>query len=101
MKLSGWIGCGSIAIGLLIASGICLIALDHNPQGEFYSPENGGLQWDSLLPLFLSWAAPVAIISFGISIIVALAFRGLRAAVRNRRPSKPHSTLIPPRPPCP
>ena len=101
MKLAGWIACLSGVAGLTVAGAMCLIALDHNPQGEFYTPETGGLQWDSLAALFISWAASVAIASFGAAMVAALAFRGLRAAFRNHQLSRSHPTLAPPGPPSP
>lgn len=64
MKVLSWAAGLSGLIGVAFASLAAYAALEHNPQGEFRNLETGVLQWDSLTPLFLTWAIAIAVVAF-------------------------------------
>lgn len=41
----------SIIASSMFAAVILYMAFDHNPQGEFYDPSLGGIQWGAVVPL--------------------------------------------------
>lgn len=41
----------SLVPSALFTALILYAAFDHNPQGEFYDPSAGGLQWETVIPL--------------------------------------------------
>jgi hypothetical protein len=45
----------------LVAGGLALwAAFAHNPQGQYYDPASGGIQWLDASLVFFSWFALVA-----------------------------------------
>jgi hypothetical protein len=55
------------------------IAVQHNPQGEFYDLDSHTLVLPSVLPLFFSWAIPVAFIVFIIETLTLCLWRWFKA----------------------
>ena len=51
ISVRGLLACA--ALGIALAAVILSIALEHNPQGEFYGPH--GIVWDTVLPLSASY----------------------------------------------
>lgn len=45
----------SMAVGALFASFLLFIGFDHNPQGEFFDPQSGVIDWGYSALLFLVW----------------------------------------------
>jgi hypothetical protein len=45
----------SSAIGVVFGSTILYIAFQHNPQGEFFDPETGVVNWRYAAWLFVAW----------------------------------------------
>lgn len=48
-----------VGVAALAGALIVSIALDHNPQGEFFDPVNGEFQLVHLAALFFAWFAVV------------------------------------------
>ena len=82
MKRLGWCALASVAFGLPVGVTICMIALDHNPQGEFRDTVTGVIDWPYLLSLGACWAAATAVIVFVPVALVSLFFRRRPASGR-------------------
>lgn len=75
----------SFVVGLLAAILVAWVALDHNPQGEFFDAERGGVVVDALFPLMLG-----AMIWFsGPTFVVIGGFVWLVEKTRDRQVAKP------------
>lgn len=77
-----WIVLGVATLpGLAVASVMLWIAFQENPQGEFFDPATGAVDWPYSLMLFGLWflvvAVPIAVAALG-----GLAFR---SRLRRRR----------------
>lgn len=60
----------------LIAGGIILsVAFEHNPQGEFFDPTTGAIEFGTTIPLFLLAAVPVALVALAVQLLVHLIIR--------------------------
>ncbi len=52
----------SLFVAFLVSSVVLYAALQHNPQGEFYSLDNGRIEFAYIAMLFFSWFIPVFIV---------------------------------------
>ena len=43
----------SVSLALIFASAALYLAFDHNPQGEFFDPLTGNMQWRNVIELGL------------------------------------------------
>lgn len=57
MKTRTMLMAGSLSCGVLVASLMLIIGFDHNPQGEFFDPGSGSINWGYTLLLFSVWFA--------------------------------------------
>ena len=69
-KRIAWIVFGvAAAAGLAVANAMLWIAFQENPQGEFFDPATGAVDWPYSLALFGLWllvvAVPIAVAAWG------------------------------------
>lgn len=60
-----------IILGLLAAIYMAGVALDHNPQDEFYDTGSHVVVTENLLPMMASWFAAVAILWLVLRLLLA------------------------------
>lgn len=72
-------------LGLCISIFMAYVALNHNPQEEFYNCTNGGVVTENLVPIMMSWFLATAI-GYGIvrAVITWLVLRASRDASSGR-----------------
>jgi hypothetical protein len=61
-----------ITLGVIVGVSMLYIAVQHNPQGEFYDQDLHMLVWGSSIALFLSWLVPIAVVVFVVESLVLL-----------------------------
>lgn len=54
----------SLAFGAALGGYMVYVALQHNPQMEFFDPATHEIFWDNLLPIFFFWFVPATFIAF-------------------------------------
>ncbi len=74
-----WIALLSILLGSAVGLLMVWIALQHNPQGEFYHPDTGVLNWGNVPVLFTSWFLVVAVSLAVLGGVLASALQLLRS----------------------
>lgn len=83
MKLSSRLVVASVVLGGLFASLLLFIGFDHNPQGEFFDPQSGAVDWGYSALLFAVWFI------FGSLVAAALLFTArLLSSVVRKQPKK-------------
>lgn len=53
-------------IGIIVGVFMIVIAIDHNPQGEYINIYSGNINYISLLFIFLSWYILSVLIVYGV-----------------------------------
>ncbi|MGP2491752.1 hypothetical protein ACTDI4_08980 [Mesorhizobium sp. PUT5] len=66
-----------ILLGSIVGGVNLYIAVQHNPQGEFYDYDSHAVILLAAIPLFLSWFLPVALLVFVVQSLTALFWRWL------------------------
>ena len=64
-----------IVLGAIVGGLMVYVAVQHNPQGEFYDPDLRELVLGSLVFLFASWFLPVALFVFAVESLILLLLR--------------------------
>jgi len=72
------------SVGLLVGIGTLWIASSHNPQGEFFDPRTGAVEFSSAAPLFVIAVVAASSILFLVELGVFLVFRGFRKMAVSR-----------------
>ena len=72
----------SLALASLVGGVLLYIGLEHNAQQEFYSVEEGQVQFGYMAVIFLSWAIPVFVFCMLIGSMVYLIYRSINRLPR-------------------
>ena len=65
-------------VGIVVSVFMAYVALDHNPQDEFYDSVNRRVVTENLLPVMLSWFIACAVVYGASRAVLTLLLRKLR-----------------------
>jgi hypothetical protein len=72
----------SVAFGVLFASLLLFIGFDHNPQGEFFDPQSGEIDWGYSALLFSVWFTVGSLAAAALLFTARLLVSGVRKQLR-------------------
>lgn len=82
LKIFAWI---SLVSGLLCAWLFGVMALDHNPQGEFRDQVTGAMHWEAFIPVIVMGFIYIAGVVFAALSLTLIAFRLIKAVIVSGR----------------
>lgn len=82
VKRYPWVVIVSMGVGLSLGIWMCVVALDHNPQGEFRDLQTGAVHWDSLGPIIAFWGIAGAATTAFLLLLSWGLLRGLGFVIR-------------------
>lgn len=68
----------SLSISLIIGLLMIYVAVNENPQGEFYSNVTGSPHWINIADVFFAWFLPIFIILYLILFIIGVIVSKIR-----------------------
>ena len=68
----------SVAFGVLFSSVLLFVGFDHNPQGEFFDPQSGAIDWGYSALLFAVWFMVGSLAAAALLFTARLLSSGLR-----------------------
>lgn len=68
----------SVAVGAVFASTFLYIGFQHNPQGEFFDPRTGVVDWRYAALLFSVWFIGASIVAGVVMTVVRFVYCALR-----------------------